>query len=264
MLNMEMDLKRIKQEFIRLIRIYPLIAIGLLLMAFLAGGFSQEANPLIPRPIVMGVLYGLIIVVPLIAILIFVGFSMSEDRSRARIEKNVNALPEEDPFDLVHEKMSGFKIVALSGHTPTFTGVTGDTYAHDTNAVCKEFPDHVPPASGCECGFYAFKELRDAKFELSIHPGLFLIHVDLFGIGYAHKYGYRAESQRVNSLNFPKRCMRCKVLPARVFVKSYKLGYGDSAWWQWSVRCSACAKSVKAADTLSIAQMSRQLKVIIT
>ncbi len=259
-----MELKRVKQKFIRLIRIYPLIAIGLLLMAYLAGGFSQEANPLIPRPIVMGVLYGLIIVVPLIAILIFVGFSISEDRSRARIEKNLKALPEEDPFDLAEEKMCGFKIVALSGQTPTFTGVTGDTYTHDENAVCKEFPDHVPPASGCECGFYAFKERKDAQFELSLHPGLFLIDVDLFGIGFSHKYGYRAESQRVNSLNFPKRCMRCKVLPARVFVRSYKLGYGDSAWWQWSVRCSACAKSVKAADTLSIAQMSRQLKVIIT
>ena len=259
-----MELKRVKQKFIRLIRIYPLIAIGLLLMAYLAGGFSQEVNPLIPRPIVVGVLYGLIIVVPLIAILIFVGFSMSEDRSRARIEKNVNALPEEDPFDLVHEKMSGFKIVALSGHTPTFTGITGDTYTHDENAVCKEFPNHVPPASGCECGFYAFKERKDAQFELSLHPGLFLIDVDLFGIGFSHKYGYRAESQRVNSLNFPKRCMRCKVLPARVFVRSYKLGYGDSAWWQWSVRCSACAKSVKAADTLTPEQMSQQLKVIIT
>jgi hypothetical protein len=261
---MEMDLKRIKQEFIRLIRIYPLIAIALLLLAYLLGGFSQQINPLIPRPIVVAALCGLIVVVPLIVILIFVGFSISEDRSRTRAAKNLNALPEEDPFDLVHEKMSGFKIVALSGHTPTFTGVTGDTYAHDTNAVCKEFPDHVPPASGCECGFYAFKELRDAKFELSIHPGLFLIHVDLFGIGYAHKYGYRAESQRVNSLNFPKRCMRCKILPARVFVKSYKLGYGENAWWQWSVRCSACAKSVKAADTLTPEQMSQQLKVIIT
>ena len=260
---MDMDLKRIKQRFIRLTRIYPLLALGLLLLAYLLGGFSQEANPLIPRPIVMGALYGLIIVVPLIAIMIFVAFSMSEDRTRTRIAKNLNALPEEDPFDLVQEKMSGFKIVALSGQTPTFTGVTGDTYTHDENAVCKEFPDHVPPASGCECGFYAFKNLRDAQFELSIHPGLFLIHVDLFGIGFSHKYGYRAESQRVNSLTFPKRCMRCKVLPARVFVRSYKLGYGDSSWWQWSVRCSACARSVKAADTLTITQMSQQLQVVI-
>ena len=264
MLNMDMDLKRFKQGFIRLIRIYPLIAIGLLFIAYLLGGFSQKINPLIPRPIVVAALCGLIVVVPLIVILIFIGFSMSEDRSRAHLAQNLNALPEEDPFDLAEEKMCGFKIVALSGQTPTFTGVTGDTYKNDENAVCKDFPDHVPPTSGCECGFYAFKKLRDAQFELSIHPGLFLIQVDLFGIGFSHKYGYRAESQRVNSLNFPKRCMRCKILPARVFVKSYKLGYGDNAWWQWSVRCSACAKSVKAADTLSIAQMSRQLKVIIT
>lgn len=260
---MDMDLKRVKQKFIRLIRIYPLIAMGLLLMAYLAGGFSQEANPLIPRPIVMAALYGLIVVVPLIVILIFIGFSMSEDRSRARIEKNLNALPEEDPFDLAEEKMCGFKIVALSGQTPTFTGVTGDTYTHDENAVCKEFPDHVPPASGCECGFYAFKERKDAQFELSLHPGLFLIDVDLFGIGFSHKYGYRAESQRVNSLKFPQRCMRCKVLPARVFVRSYKLGYGDHTWWQWSVRCSLCAKGIKEADKLTTEQMGQQLRVVI-
>ena len=258
-----MDLKRIIQTFIRLVRLYPLLALGLLLLAYLLGGFSQEANPLIPRPIVMGALYGLIIVVPLIAIMIFVAFSMSEDRNRTRIAKNLNALPEEDPFDLVQEKMSGFKIVGLSGQTPTFTGVTGDTYTHDENAVCKEFPDHVPPASGCECGFYAFKNLRDAQFELSIHPGLFLIHVDLFGIGFSHKYGYRAESQRVNSLEFPKRCMRCKVLPARVFIRSYKIGYGSNVWWSWTVRCSLCVKGVKPEHRLTIEQMSKQLRVVI-
>lgn len=260
---MEMDLKRLKQGFIRLIRIYPFIAVGLLLLIYLAGGFNQKTTPLIPRGVLNALLFGLVAVVPVLAICVFIALTTSEDRARNRAAKNLNTSVEEDLFDLVQEKMCGFKIVALSGKTPTFTGVTGDTYTHDENAVCKEFPDHVPPASGCECGFYAFKELRDAKFELSIHPGLFLIHVDLFGIGYAHKYGYRAESQRVNALKFPQRCMRCKVLPARVFVRSYKLGYGDSTWWQWSVRCSVCAKGIKEADKLTTEQMSQQLQVVI-
>ena len=123
--------------------------------------------------------------------------------------KDLENLSEEDPFNLDHEEMSGYKIVSLTGEVPTFTGVTGDTYKNDANAICKEFPDHVPPVVGCECGFYAFKNLRDAQFELSLYPGVFLIDVDLFGIGFSHRYGYRAESQRVNSLEFPKRCMRC-------------------------------------------------------
>ncbi|MSO34048.1 MAG: hypothetical protein EXQ80_06515 [Candidatus Nanopelagicaceae bacterium] len=259
--NMHMDLKRIKQGFIRLIRIYPLIAIGLLIIAYLLGGFSEQSNPLVPRTIVLGMLYGLIIVVPLLAILIFVGFSVSEDRSRNRNLKSLENLPAEDPFDLAQEEMCGFKIVSLTGELPIFTGVTGDTYKNDENAICKEFPDHVPPVIGCECGFYAFKNRRDAQFELSIHPGLFLIDVDLFGIGFSHKYGYRAESQRVNSLEFPKRCMRCKVLPARVFIKSYKIGYGNNVWWHWSVRCSLCVKGVKPENRLTIEQMSQKLNV---
>jgi hypothetical protein len=258
-----MDLKRIKQGFFRLIRIYPLIAVGLLLIIYLLGGFNQKSAPLIPREILTASLYGLVGVIPLLATFMFIGLSVSEDRARTRNMKNLNALPEEDSFDLAYEKMCGFKVVALTGEIPTFTGVTGNTYTKDENAVCLEFPDHVPPASGCECGFYAFKNLRDAQFELSMNPGLFLIYVDLFGIGFSHKYGYRAESQRVNSLKFPKRCMHCKVLPARVFVKSYKLGYGFSAWWQWSVRCSACAKGKKDADKLTIKDMSQQLQVIV-
>jgi len=258
-----MDLKRIKQEFIRLIRIYPLIAVGMLILIYILGGFNQKSNPLIPREILTALLYGLVGVIPTLAIFMFIGLSVSEDRARTRNLKNLNALPEEDAFDLAHEKMCGFKVVALTGQFPTFTGITGNTYTKDENAVCQNFPDHIPPASGCECGFYAFKNLRDAQFELSIHPGLFLIQVDLFGIGFSHKYGYRAESQRVNSLKFPKRCMCCKVLPARVFVKTYKVGYGATAWWQWSVRCSVCAKVVKDEDKITTKQMGQQLQVMI-
>lgn len=258
-----MDMRRVKQRFFRLIRIYPFIAVGALILIFLLGGFDQKSAPLIPRVILTILIFGLVGVVPLIATFMFIVLSVSEDRTRARNLKSLSALPDEDPFDLAHEKMGGFKVVALTGEIPTFTGVTGNTYTNDESAVCTEFPDHVPPASGCECGFYAFKNLEDAQFELSMHPGLFLIHVDLFGIGFEHKYGYRAESQRVNSLKFPRRCMRCKVLPAQVFIKSYKLGYGSIAWWQWSVRCSFCAKSKKDIDKLTIKDMSQQLHVAI-
>jgi hypothetical protein len=260
---MDMDQKRMKQGFIRAIRAYPLIAIGLLIMTYLLGGFSKNPDPLIPRVIVTGLFYLLVGVIPLIVVCIFIGLTISEDRNRNRAQKSLDNSADEDLFDLAYEKMSGFKIAALTGEDPIFTGVTGDTYTNSADAVCREFPDHVPPASGCECGFYAFKELRDAQFELSIHPGLFLIQVDLFGIGFSHKYGYRAESQQVNSLKFPRRCMRCKVLPARIFIKSYKLGNASDFWWQWTVRCSMCARNVKIEDKLNSEQMSQKLRVAI-
>jgi uncharacterized membrane protein len=258
-----MDSKGFKQGFIKFIRIYPFIAVGLLVIAYLAGGFSQTTNPVIPRAIVTGFLYGLIGFVPVIIVLIFIVIGVSEDRARVRNLKNPVNHSQEDPFNLAHENMRGFKVVGLTGESPTFTGITGDTYKKDDSAICSAFPDHVPPVSGCECGFYAYKKRSDAQFELSIHPGLFLIDVDLFGIGYSHKHGYRAESQRVNSLILPKRCMRCKTLPARIFTRSYKIGFGNSSWWQWSVRCLVCAKTVAATEKLTIQQMSQKLQVAI-
>ena len=57
---MNMDQKRMKQGFIRSIRAYPLIAIGLLIMTYLLGGFSENADPLIPRVIVTGLFYLLV------------------------------------------------------------------------------------------------------------------------------------------------------------------------------------------------------------
>ena len=258
---MVMSRHRSKQRFIKLIRRYPLFALSALGCAYLLGGFSDKENPLIPRDVLVGLLYGLVAVVPLAFIVIFIGFGWAEDRARSRNTENMQELADEDPFDFASEKMYGFKVSGLTGEVPTFTGLTGDTYKKDDSAICREFPDHVPPVSGCECGFYAFKEREDAQFELSISPGLFLIEVDLFGLGFVHKYGYRAESQRVNSLIAPKRCMRCKTLPARVFVRSFKIGYGSSTWWQWSMRCLLCSTGVKTEDKLTIAQMSKELQV---
>ena len=196
---MKVNLHRAKQKFIRFIRIYPLLALGALAIAYLLGGFSQTPNPPVPRSIVIGVLYGFMGVIPLVVILIFIAIGMGEDRARERNSKNLNNLPEEDPFDLAYEKMCGFKVVALTGQEPTFTGITGDTYKKDESATCKEFPDHVPPVSDCECGFYTFKNRSDAEFELSISPGLFLINVDLFGLGFAHKRGFAPKARELIS-----------------------------------------------------------------
>ena len=130
-----MEMKRVKQGFIRLIRIYPFIAIGLLLLIYLLGGFNQKSSPLIPRVILDALLYGLVGVVPVLAISMFIALNVSEDRARNRAAKNLNSPIEEDLFDLVQEKMAGFKIVALSGQIPIFTGVTGDTYTQRASGL---------------------------------------------------------------------------------------------------------------------------------
>ena len=258
---MKMETRRIKYGLIKFIRTYPLIALGLLAAVYLFGGFDSPSEAALPKPLLTALLYLTVIIVPLIVITAFIVIGVVEDRERKGNQEKVANLPDEDPFTLDYEKMCGFKIVALTGQAPTFTGITGDLYSHDDSARCTINPDHIPPVHNCECGFYAYKNRRDALFELSIHPGLFLIDVDLFGIGFAHKYGYRAESQRVNSLTLPRSCMRCKTLPAKTFIKSYKLGYGDHSWWQWSIRCALCARGVKEENTLTIDQMSEKLQV---
>jgi hypothetical protein len=146
----------------------------------------------------------------------------------------------------------------------TFTGLTGDTYKKDESATCKAFPDHVPPVSDCECGFYAYSDIEEAKFEGSINPGAFLLDVDLYGVGFKYARGYRAETQVVNELITPSRCQFCRILPAKVFVTTYKLGYDDISWWQWQIRCVICSSSFKDEDKLSIDQMSASLKLLIS
>jgi len=258
-----MEMRHFKQSFIKCIRLYPVLALSLLAIIYLLGGFNTERAPVLPRFLLTGTLYLLVGVVPVVAIAGFITLSITEDRSRARGQRQLENLPQEDPFELAYEKMCGFKVVAITGESPIFTGITGDNYSSDDSAKCQQSPDHVPPVSNCECGFYAYKSRSDAEFELTMHPGLFLINVDLFGLGFAHKYGYRAESQRVNSVTIPRRCMRCKTLPAKIFVKSYKLGYGDGTWWQWSIRCLLCSKKVKAENTLTMSQMGQSLQVSI-
>jgi len=80
-------------------------------------------------------------------------------------------------------------------------------------------------------------------------------------LGFTYKNGFRAESQVVNSLIKPKRCMRCKTLPATVFVTTYRLGYENNAWWQWQIRCVVCSSSFKPSDKLTVAQMAKLLVI---
>ena len=250
-----------RQRLIKWVRRYPVIALSALALGYLLGGFSETADGFIPQQIVITALYLFIALVPLGFITAFLVVGRLGDlESAANREKHAN-LSYQDPFDLPSEIMHGYKLALITGRSPALTGLTGDKYLSDAQAECKENADHIPPVAECECGFYAYKELADAQFELSINPGAFLLDVDLFGLGFTYKNGFRAESQVVNRLIAPKRCMRCRVLPAKVFVTTYRLGYEDITWWQWQLRCVVCSSSFKQEDKLTVAQMAQRLAV---
>jgi len=250
-----------RQRLIKWVRRYPVIALSALALGYLLGGFSDTDDGPIPQQIVITALYLFIALVPLGFIIAFIVVGRLGDlESAANKEKQAN-LTYQDAFDLPSQIMHGYKLAMVTGRSPTLTGLTGDRYLSDAQAVCSENPEHIPPVAECECGFYAYKELADAQFELSINPGAFLLDVDLFGLGFTYKNGFRAESQVVNSLIKPMRCMRCKTLPATVFVTTYRLGYEDTTWWQWQIRCVVCSSSFKPSDKLTVAQMAKLLVI---
>jgi hypothetical protein len=244
------------------VRRYPIIALSVLVLAYLSGGFSQNDDGLLPKQSVTYFLYLFVGLVPLGFIIAFIWVGRLGDLEKAK-GRGSATFNYQDPFDLPSQVMHGYKVALITDRKPTLTGLTGDRYLADAAAKCSVNIEHIPPVAECECGFYAYKELADAQFELSINPGAFLLDVDLFGIGFTYQGGYRAESQVVNYLIAPKRCMRCHILPAKVFVTTYKLGFEDTTWWQWQLRCGVCASAFKPMDKLSIAEMAKHLSIAI-
>jgi hypothetical protein len=253
-----------RARLIKLVRIYPLIAILVLLIAYLLGGFSDQEDPIVPRAYVINGLYLFAGLVPLAVIIAFIAIGAAGDRQFKSNQLQAGKLSAPDPFILPSEQMRGYKLALITGKPAVFTGLTGDTYLPDASANCAVNPTHTPPVAECECGFYAYQDLAEAKFELSINPGAFVIEVDLYGLGIAYQRGWRAESQVVRRVFLPKRCMNCRILPAKVFTTSFKLGFNQDTWWAWQVRCLICSRSYQDADKLSIMQMGKQLQSVIT
>ena len=259
-----MDYARNRRRLIRLIRIYPLIALGVLTLAYLLGAFSEQEDPLISQNVIITALYLFVGVVPLVFIIGFITVGKASDKAGLKNSNSHSKLNYERAFDLPSEVMHGYKLAIITGRSPTLTGLTGDTYLSDASAKCTINKEHVPPVADCECGFYAYSEFAEAKFEGSINPGAFLLDVDLYGVGFKYARGYRAETQVVNELITPRRCQFCRILPAKVFVTTYKLGYDDTSWWQWQIRCVICSSSFKQEDKLGVKEMSARLKLLIS
>ena len=263
-LTLGVSTARRKQGLIKFVRLYPVIALFVLGLAYLLGGFGAKSTAVISQELIISVLYLFIGLVPLLVIIAFLVIGRAGDVQKKVTAAHQNKFLYADAFQLPAEKMHGYKLAILTGRAPTLTGLTGDTYRTDSAASCTANTDHIPPVVDCECGFYAFKDLKNAKFELSINPGAFLLDVDLYGIGFVYEDGYRAETQVVNHLSAPRRCMRCKVLPAKVFVTTFKIGFTDETWWQWQVRCVVCSSSFKEKDKLSFDQMGKWLNVLVS
>ena len=252
-----------RQKLIRAVRLYPFITLAVLALGYLAGGFSERESPLIPRDLVVIGLSFYILLGPALYIIAFILVAAASDRERQGVTDNAQRLSYADPFDLPVEEMHGYKLAVITEREPTLRGLTGDGYSADDSAICDKFPEHTPPVASCECGFYAYKTLADAKFESSINPGAFLLEVDLYGIGFRYEGGYRAESQVVKKIIIPKRCMRCRILSPTVFVVTYRMGYQNYSWMQWQVRCKICSLTFKDKDKLSIPEMHQRLGVAI-
>lgn len=240
---------------------FTLISFAALLVAFFFGGLSDRSAPSLLQTFSRQFFTVYILVVPVI----FIGYLFYIDYLRAQERKRIAAgsskLHFDDAFDLPSQEMHGYKITFLTGQLPRLTGLTGDLYNADDTAKCEMNREHVPPVIDCDCGFYAYSDYRTAKYQLSINPNSFLIDVDLFGIGFAYSRGFRAESQVVNSMSLPRRCMRCKIFRPERFVKSYKFGFNSFAYWRWEYRCRMCSYNFKDEDCLSSNEMSEALGI---
>jgi hypothetical protein len=263
-LTLRVSTAKRKQGLIKFVRLYPFIALLVLGLAYFLGGFGDKRAAVISQGLIISVLYLFIGLVPLLVIIAFLVLGRAGDLQMKVTASSQHKFLYADAFQLPVENMHGYKLAILTGRVPTLTGLTGDTYRTDSAASCSTNAEHIPPVVDCQCGFYAFKDLKNAKFELSINPGAFLLDVDLFGVGFVYEDGYRAETQVVNRLSAPRRCMRCKVLPAKLFVTTFKLGFGNDTWWQWQARCGVCSSSFKEKDKLSFDQMGEHLEVLVS
>jgi len=256
-----MRASQLKRIFITGLKLYALLIIALLAVGYLLGEFSANREPILAKNTFYTILTIVYIIVPLSAMAAFAYVGNASDREFLRNTKNQENFDFQDAFALPDEKMHGFKLARIVGREPTFMGLTGDIYAVDASAQCGVDPDHVPPVKGCQCGFHAFKDLREATFEQSIYRTAFLFDVDLYGLGFIYQRGYRAETQVINQLIAPKRCMLCRTLPAKRFIAKFEFSDSQPGYWEWQMRCSVCSSVTKEEDRLSIQDMAEKLKI---
>ena len=99
-------------------------------------------------------------------------------------------------------------VIAESGGL-NFCGVGyGGIYGTHDVASCVTQPEHVPPHTGCSCGFYAWKS-RDAAVKVIDDETVVLLDVELWGSFHEYTDGVVAAAQRVKSVTLQPYCAGC-------------------------------------------------------
>ena len=76
----------------------------------------------------------------------------------------------------------------------------------DAFAICTKDRFHIPPVWDCECGFYSFKELEDAKEYSVFYKGALVVEVEMYGEIIEHDIGYRSREISINKVFVPELC----------------------------------------------------------
>ena len=103
-------------------------------------------------------------------------------------------------------------LVAADGSSALLSGVTeGRAYRPDEDAACRR-AGCQPPGLDCVCGFYAFRDRREAEGMLGRTLGYYgvrptaLLTVELDGEVLEYERGFRAAHQRVVEVAFTRGC----------------------------------------------------------
>ena len=109
----------------------------------------------------------------------------------------------------VVQDASGWKVARLRDPIlGKFEGFAFGSYLLNDSARCAKKREHKSPHAGCDCGFYAMKERHRAVFLMERWRSMVLLKVELYGVIYEHRDGYRSQEQEVVSMAIPGRCGR--------------------------------------------------------
>ena len=109
----------------------------------------------------------------------------------------------------------GWKIASIIDPLEgVFKGLAYGSYSLSDRAKC-HYDKHSSPVENCGCGFYSFKNKKDAMKILNRREGFMLLKVEHFGKIIEHKLGFRSEEQDVVALEIPNVCSNlwCKSKP---------------------------------------------------
>lgn len=107
----------------------------------------------------------------------------------------------------------GWKVAYLTElDPPVFKGLNLVGYSLTAEAICLKRKTHRSPDIECDCGFYSFNNLRDAKNELYMSRNLILLYTENYGEIHMHTKGAKSQEQDVIEMYIPKNCSRyfCK------------------------------------------------------